>query len=149
MWKPESRTVLRNLCATSASQLSFNISCNSQHHRDSAHYCITHHPRAGEQHYTSIYWYTYWLMFTPQLSDTASPDVYCYLASILLVWIALTSSLFEDIVQKHPRLPLRMSCFTVFGLVLIGIVKGCIISLEFPHVEHFCRYNWASLPLVW
>ncbi|KAJ6633133.1 Adenylyl cyclase X E, partial [Pseudolycoriella hygida] len=62
------------------------------------------------------------LVATQQDNVPISPEVYCYLASILIVWISLTATFKEDLVRRHTWLPYVASCIAVIGLVLTDIV---------------------------
>lgn len=72
-----------------------------------------------------------------------SPEVYCYLASIFIVWISLVSSFNEDLIRKHPWVPHLASCATVMGLVLLDILVPLYHSI-FTHVVPPLRPSYDS-----
>lgn len=86
---------------------------------------------------------THYRPFKTQGNAPISPEVYCYLASIFIVWISLVSSFNEDLIRKHPWVPHLASCATVMGLVLLDILVPLYHSI-FTHVVPPLRPSYDS-----
>lgn len=61
-------------------------------------------------------------IFLLQKQAPISPEVYCYLLSILVVWISLISSFKEDLIIRHSWIPNFASIVTVIALVVLDII---------------------------
>lgn len=57
-----------------------------------------------------------------QTTAPISPEVYCYLASIIVVWVSLISSFKEELIKKQTWIPNFASVVTVIGLVCLDII---------------------------
>lgn len=75
------------------------------------------------------------------------PEVYCYLASILLVWISLTATFKENLIKKYPHFPFIASCITVMGLVLTGMIYFFIFSKTHIISEFLVSFVDMIVPL--
>lgn len=69
-----------------------------------------------------------------QDSAPISPEVYCYLASIIVVWVTLISSFNEHLIKKQTWIPHFGSVATVIGLVMLDIIVPLYHSVR-THVK--------------
>lgn len=73
--------------------------------------------------------------------------MYCYLASILIVWISLIATFKEDLVRRHTWLPYVASCIAVIGLVLTGLIQRLYEPYVYTlTVKTFCRHHHTVIP---
>lgn len=61
------------------------------------------------------------ILVATQQSKPISPEVYCYLISILIVWVLLIPSFKEDLIKRHPLIPYFASATTIISLVILDI----------------------------
>ncbi|XP_055322091.1 adenylyl cyclase X E-like isoform X2 [Sitodiplosis mosellana] len=62
------------------------------------------------------------VLVATQKSAPISPEVYCNLASIIVVWVSLISSFNEHLIKKQTWIPNFGSVATVIGLVMLDII---------------------------
>lgn len=72
------------------------------------------------------------IKFKFQTTAPISPEVYCYLASIIIVWVALVSSFNEELIRKQTWIPNFASIVTIIGLVNMDI----FVSLYHSYRTH-------------
>lgn len=56
--------------------------------------------------------------------------MYCYLASIIVVWVSLISSFKEELIKKQTWIPNFASVATVLGLVILDIIVPLYHSMR-------------------
>lgn len=130
MQESGTRSILSNIRSAIATQLFVNILRDSYRHWHGAYDSTCRHTGSFYRaHSNTIIVYIivinrffFLLVFTYQKHSPISPEVYCYLLGILVVWIALISSFKEDLIARHTWIPNFASIVTVIALVVFDII---------------------------
>lgn len=135
--------ILSNVCATLTAQLFINIFCDSYNRRYGSYdrarrhaglLVLSHIARARCHHWMALFnllqFLKNYISFTNQKHSPISPEVYCYLLSILVVWISLISSFKEDLIIRQSWIPNFASIITVMALVVLDILVPLYHSIR-------------------
>lgn len=123
--------ILSNVCAALAAQLLIDIFCDSHNYWHGSYDRTCRHTGwfaylAQHAHDVttnrSAKDYFHFIFFGFQKHSPISPEIYCYLLSILVVWIALISSFKEDLIARQTWIPNFASVVTIISLVVLDIM---------------------------
>lgn len=142
--------ILSNVRTEITTELFKYVFCNAYHYRYGAYDCIScdaGKPLAQKLFKLFLIVYYFFLFHTRnnfiQKKAPISPEVYCNLASIIVVWVSLIPSFNEHLIKRQTWIPNFGSIVTVIGLVMLDIIVPLYHSI-WTHVKPPLRPSYDA-----